>query len=257
MSVRAKASAVAIAALACVLLAPAAMASTGPVQFTGRQLKTALLPASDFVAGYTSTDESDSGRHLEHGSLFSLRSMSCSNFWLFSGQEAGFGETAFATDLVEDKTGRLNLQETFVQSIYQFASTRAAALFFGRLMDKYRSCRSAGEPGGSGKTIRETLHSESALRVGVHQASQVIEYVTASETPGPPLVFYLLWTIDGTDVYWISTNPDSGSPRPTQSSLTLKLIARVSALGNPRTANNHGKLPDLTGRLLASSEKAG
>ncbi len=230
MSVRAKASAVALAALAGLLLASAAMASSGPAQFTGRQLEAALLPASDFVAGYTSTDESDSGRHLEHHALFSLRSMSCSSFWLFSGQVAGFGETAFAGNLVEDKTGALSPQEVFDQSIYQFASTRAAASFYGQLMGKYRSCRSASEPGGSGKTIRETLHSESTLRVGGHQASQVIEYVTASETPGPPLVFYLLWTIDGTDVYWISTSPVSGPPQPTQSSLTLKLIARVSAL---------------------------
>jgi hypothetical protein len=230
MSVRVKASAVALAALACLLLAPAATASPGPVQFTGRQLKAALLPASDFVAGYISTDESDSGRHLEHATVFRLRSMNCSTFWLFSGQVAGFGETAFATNLVEGKTGRLNPQETFVQSIYQFASTRAAASFYGQLTRKYRSCRSAGEPGGSGKTIRETLHSEAALLFGGHHASQVIEYVTASRTPGPPLVFYLLWTIDGTDVYWISTNQDSGSPRPALSSLTLKLIARVSAL---------------------------
>lgn len=230
MSVRVKASAVVLAALACLLLAPAAMASPRPVQLTGGQLKAALLPASDFVAGYTSTDESDSGRHLEHGIVFRLRSTNCSTFWLFSGQVAGFGETAFATDLVEENTGRLLPQETFVQSIYQFASTRAAASFYGELMGKYRSCRSGGEPGGSGKTIRETLHSASTLLVGGHQASQVIEYVTASRTPGPPLVFYLLWTIDGTDVYWISTNQDSGSPRPTESSLTLKLIARVSAL---------------------------
>ena len=34
------------------LLSPAAMASShGPVQVTGKQLKSALLPASDFVAG--------------------------------------------------------------------------------------------------------------------------------------------------------------------------------------------------------------
>jgi hypothetical protein len=254
MSVRAKASVVAVAALACVLLAPAAMASSAPVQLTGRQLKAALLPASDFVAGYTSTDESDSGRHLEHGTLFRLRSMSCSTFWVFSGQVAGFGETAFATNLVEDKTGRLNLQETFVQSIYQFASNRAAASFYVQLMGKYRSCRSASEPGGSDKTIREMLHSESALLVGGHQASQVIEYITASRTPGPPLAFYLLWTLDGTDVYWISTSQVSGPLRPTQSSLTLKLIARVSALGNPRTANYHGKLPDFS--PPAPNEKA-
>ena len=110
------------------------------------------------------------------------------------------------------------------------ASPRAAALFYGQLTGKYRSCRSAGEPGGSGKTIRETLHSQAALLFGGHQESQVIEYVTASRTPGPPLVFYLLWTIDGNDVHWISTNQYSGSPRPALSLLTLKLIARVSAL---------------------------
>jgi hypothetical protein len=251
MSVGVKASAIALAALACLLLAPAAMASTRPVQLarpvqlTGTQLRAALLPASDFAVGYTSTDESDSGRHLEHATVFHLRSTSCTTFWLFSGQVAGFGETAFATNLVEDKTGRLNSQETFVQSIYQFASTRAAASFYGQLMGKYRSCPSAGEPGGSGKVIRETLHSTSALLVGGHEASQVIEYVTASDTPGPPLVFYLLWTIDGTDVYWISTNPEFGAPEPTQTSLTLKLIARVGALGNPRTAKYRRKLSDL------------
>jgi hypothetical protein len=42
---------------------------------------------------------------------------------------------------------------------------------------------------------------------------------------------YLLWTIDGTDVYLINTEMITpGSPQPSQSSLTLKLIARVGAL---------------------------
>jgi hypothetical protein len=44
-------------------------------------------------------------------------------------------------------------------------------------------------------------------------------------------VIYRMWTIDGTDVYLINTIPqNTGSPHPTQSSLTLKLIARVAAL---------------------------
>lgn len=50
MSFRARASAVALTAVACILLAPAAMASSGPVQVTGKQLKSALLPASGGVA---------------------------------------------------------------------------------------------------------------------------------------------------------------------------------------------------------------
>ena len=231
MPLRAKASAVALAALACLLLAPAAMASSGPAQFTGRQLKAALLPASDFVAGYQASNETDSGRHLEHFTFFSLRSMKCSSFWLLIGQADGFGNTAFARDQVYDKTGTLNPKEIFEQSIYQFASTRAAASFYGELMAKYRSCRSASASAGSGKTVRFTVHSKSTLRVGGHQATQIIEYLTASGVPGPPLVTYLLWTLDGTDVYWISATPlSSDPPQPAESSLTLELIARVSAL---------------------------
>jgi hypothetical protein len=55
MSFRAGAGAVVLTtAAACLLLASAAMASSrGPVQLTGKQLKGALLPASDFVAGLT------------------------------------------------------------------------------------------------------------------------------------------------------------------------------------------------------------
>jgi hypothetical protein len=105
VSFRAKASAFALGAVACMLLAPAAMASSrGPVQFTGRQLKAALLPASDFVPGYTAALEADSGRRLEHVSLFTVRSMSCPDFWFFIRESYGFGETAFATDVVSNPT---------------------------------------------------------------------------------------------------------------------------------------------------------
>ena len=52
MSFRSKVSAIAITAAACLVFAPAAMASSGPVQVTGKQLKSALLPGSDFLAGY-------------------------------------------------------------------------------------------------------------------------------------------------------------------------------------------------------------
>ena len=60
MSFRTKVSAIAVTAAACMLFAPAAMASSGPIQVTGRQLKSALLPASDFLAGYSAGAELDS-----------------------------------------------------------------------------------------------------------------------------------------------------------------------------------------------------
>ena len=232
MSIRAKVTAVAVTAAACVLLAPAAMAAThSPVQVTGKQLKSALLPASDFVAGYKTTAEGDSGRTLEHLLLNNVPSMSCKDFWATAGMVFGFGETAFAGDLVADKTGMLSPHELFNQGVYQFASTRAAASFFAKITTKYRSCRSLTESDGSGGTLRETVHSATKQRVGGHQALQIIQFITDSKVSGPAVPVYLLWTINGTDVYFINTTLlDSSSPQPTQSSLTLKLIARVTAL---------------------------
>ena len=230
MSFRAKAAVVAVTAAACMLVAPAALASShGPV--TGKQLKSALLPASDFVAGYTTSAEGDSGRKLEHGTLYNLRTMSCQNFWVFVGVTFGFGDTAFASDLVVDKTGMKNPEEIFSQSVYQFASSKTAASFYGEVNARYRSCRSLSVSDGSGGTLKRTVHSQVKERVGGHQATQIVEYSTDTRIPGPPLRIYLLWTISGTDVYMISTTPlTPGSPQPTQSSLTLKLITRVAAL---------------------------
>jgi len=233
MSFRARASAVVLTtAAACLLLAPAAMASShGPVQVTGKQLKGALLPASDFVAGYVASNEADSGSKLEHGRLFNVSSMSCARFWTVAGSTQGFGETAFATDLVDSDGHVASVYEVFDQTVYQFASTRAAASFYGPLNAKYRSCRSVSLPDGAGGTVRLTVHSESKQRVGGHQALRLVEYASDSTINISSLSTDVLWTIDGADVYLIDTTVlDNTSPKPTQASLTLKLIARVSAL---------------------------
>src|SRR5579859_1367971 len=232
MSFRSKVSAMAVTAAACVLFAPAAMASSGPVQVTGRQLKPALLPASDFLAGYTAQAENDSGRKLEHSTVFKLSSMSCSDFWLFIGVVGGFGDTAFAGDLIDPgSAGSVSVVETFTQAVYQFASGHAAATFYSQLNAKYRSCRTLTESDGKGGTARRTIRSQSKQHVGGHQAVQLVETFTDSKIPGPALLTYVLWTIDGADVYMINTIPlNVPSPRPAQSSLTLKLISRVSAL---------------------------
>ena len=232
MSFRAKITAIAVSAAACVLLAPAAMAATrGPVQVTGKQLKSALLPASDFVAGYKSTAEIDSGRGLEHLRLFNVSSMSCQDFWDIAGGGYGFGETAFAGDLVADKTGALSPREILDQGVYQFANAQAAASFFAKINTKSRSCRSFTESDASGGTLLLTVHSQTKQHVGGHQALQIVQFIRDSKISGPAVPVYRLWTIDGTDLYYMdATVLGSGSPQPTQSSLTLKLIARVTTL---------------------------
>jgi hypothetical protein len=231
VSFRSKVSAIAVTAAACIVLAPAAMASSGPVQVTGKQLKSALLPPSDFLAGYKVANENDSGRKLEHGTLFKLPSMSCGKFWLFIGVVGGFGDTAYAGDLIDAKSASVSVFETFNQTVYQFASTHAAASFYSQLNAKYRSCRTVTSSNGKGGFIRRTVNSQSKQHVGGHQAVQLVESVSFSRIAGPPLMIYVLWTIDGADVYMISTTPLSvSSPKPAQASLTLKLITRVTHL---------------------------
>jgi hypothetical protein len=234
-------TAAAAAATACLLLAPAALASSQspqsprsshqPVQVTGKQLKSALLPASDFVAGYAASNVTDSGGSLEHLTLFNVSSMKCSSFWLFIGTAYGFGETAFATDLVQAKSSQEAVQENFNQSVYQYASANGAASFYAKMSAKYRACRSITESFPKTGTIRYTVHSQSKEQVGGHEALQLIEYATFPNTSLPAVVTYWLWTIDGSDIYVIKTVLGTvNSPQPTQSSLTLKLIARVDAL---------------------------
>ena len=232
MSLRVKVTAVAIAAASCVLLGPAALASSGPVQVTGKQLGSALLPASDFQPGYGVIFSSNSGGSLEHVTVFHLSSVSCKVFWPVIGVVRGFGDTAFASSLIGvNKNTVPSVVEAFSQSVYQFASARSAGTFFSQLNAKYRSCRSVTISGTKGGTLHFAVHSLSKLHVGGHQALQVVEYQTESKIPGPPFVTYLQWTINGADVYLINTQTLSVSkPQPAQSFLTLKLIARVTKL---------------------------
>jgi hypothetical protein len=232
MSFRARATAIAVTAAGCLLLAPAALASSGPVQVTGQQLRSALLPTADFQPGYSVSNENDSGRGLEHLTLFNVASMSCHDFWALAGTASGFGETAFAGDQVLNKPGTASVVEIFDQSVYQFASTRTAASFYAAVSARYgSSCRSVSFPDTNGGTLKETVHSRSEQRVAGHEALLLVEDLSDSKVSGPPVVTWALWTQVNDDVYVVDSQVLSvESPQPTLSSLTLKLISRVTAL---------------------------
>jgi len=146
MSFRVKASAIAVSAAVCMLLAPAAVASAGvshaPVQVTGKKLKTALLPPTRFQPGYSTIFAGNSGGKLEHSTVFHIPSMKCVNFWNFIGHVKGFGETAFATESATSKSGKAPILEIFSQSVYQSASHHAATVLNGQISAKYKSCKS-------------------------------------------------------------------------------------------------------------------
>jgi hypothetical protein len=235
MSFRVKAGAIAVSAAVCMLLAPAAVASAGvshaPVQVTGKKLKTALLPPSRFQPGYSTIFAGNSGGKLERGTVFHIPSMKCVNFWNFIGHVKGFGETAFATESATSKSGKAPILEIFSQSVYQSASHHAATVLNGHISAKYKSCKSVSFSDGHGGTIRETVHARKTERVGGHPSLLLTEYLTDTKVKGVRVVTKALWTIVGTNVYMIDSDLlNVTSPKPTLSSLMLKLIARVRAL---------------------------
>ena len=233
MSFRVKACAATIAA-ACVLFTPAAMASPGishaPVQVTGKQLKNGLLPPSHILPGYVTIFSDNSGGKLEHGGLFHIPTLKCSDFWAFLGTGDSLGETAQAETTSAAKSAAAPVHEFIDQSVYQFASTSAAATFFNQVSAKFKSCRSVSVK-SNGSTLKHQVHSRTALRVGGHQSLKLVEFFTDSKAPGPPLVTDVLLTVFGDDFYMISTDLlNVSSPKPSQSSLMLKLIPRIRAL---------------------------
>jgi len=157
--------------------------------------------------------------------------MKCVNFWNFIGHVKGFGETAFATESATSKSGKAPVEEIFSQAVYQSASHHAATVLNGRISAKYKSCKSVSFSDGNGGTIRETVHARKAERVGGHPSLLLTEYLTDTKVKGARVVTKALWTIVGTNVYMIDSSLlNVKSPKPTLSSLMLKLIARVRAL---------------------------
>ena len=115
--------------------------------------------------------------------------------------------------------------------MYQFASNHAAATVYAQIGAKYKSCKSVSSSNGRGGTSKQSVHSRVAERVGGHQSLLLTEFFTDSNTPGPPLVTVALWTLDGTDIYMVHSQLlNVHAPKPTLSSLMLKLIPRVRAL---------------------------
>ena len=106
MSLRAMAvSGLAVAGL--LLTVPAAQAAT-PVQLTGAQLASRLLPPSSFPSGYkiAKSGTYNSGRRLEHGPVkHHLATFSCKTYIVKGLPRTGFGETATAASVVASGSG--------------------------------------------------------------------------------------------------------------------------------------------------------
>ena len=160
-----------------------------------------------FQPGYSTIFAGNSGGQLEHGAVFHIPSMKCVNFWNFIGTVKGFGETAFATESASSKSGKAPVLEIFSQAVYQSASHHAATVLNGQISAKYRSCKSISFSDTKGGTIRETVHARKAERVGGHPSLLLTEYLTDTKVKGVRVVTKALWTIVGTNVYMIDSQP--------------------------------------------------
>ena len=196
----------------------------GPAQWAGFQLAAALLPTSDFPAGYQVIENLDTG-----DGLFSQPdTVPTANCRLGGAVEIVLGDgslyhaygTADATELLESSSQPATVQTVLLgQAVYQFASPANAETFFSSV----RTCLIDNRAWSHGV--------DTALVNGDQAVTADLSYnqagaVSSSTEP--------LFVLQGTDVFALSaasyTSP--GTPTiPGAAELIAELIARVNALG--------------------------
>ena len=236
MIFRAAGAALAALAAACLLLAPAAQASARSVQVSGNQLKSALLPASDFGSGDQSSPAATSGGSLLHQRARGrISGLGCATFEVAPGVGT-FGQTAYALRAIFNPhpSPDLSKDRVYVESVVQFASAKAAASYFSQAYAKYAACADFTESvpanlglGVSG-SLTTTLASISRTSVGAYQAFRVGESSEVSLAPGLSLKQDTLAALAGTDVYYLVSIGGTGKRVP--AALMGDQISRVQQL---------------------------
>ena len=229
MSIRVIVAAVVTAAGMVIVTCGSAVAATSraaspAVQLTGTQLLAALLPRSDFPAGFKLDKSSvfDSGRHLENSpAQYHLSTMSCSSFSENFGG-TGFGETATAFDDFVNRTDTAS----YAQQVYQFKTRSAASSFFKGLRAISRRCPSFLLHGFASGIITHAFDArpiDGDRTFQVNQSGSVMGVLIAVDT---------VFSVAGTDVFFTANLGIAVAPPSSPSARTsmLKLITRVRAI---------------------------
>jgi hypothetical protein len=237
-----RAAAIASAALvtASFLLAPAALASTHKtpkvIQVNGDKLYSALLPASSFGPDYQSGFWLHSTGGLWHLPVKDhVPTMGCGQFE--QGTALGFfGETSVALSYSNNPNPfpqYPNVEFYYFQSVYQFASAKAAATYYSQAHAKYAKCTDFTEavpatsvPGSGGLEI--DTQSVGTTNVGKYQAFQVGQTANLSELPGFTIDLSTTVTLEGTDVFTMISVGGTNDVVPV--SMMQNLISRVQKL---------------------------
>jgi hypothetical protein len=221
-----------VALAATMAMAPGAAipaSAATAAQLTGTQLKSGLLPASGFPAGYVISNVSDSGSHLQSSrARYNLATMTCTAWQHDGGGYAAFGATASATDLAVP--AHASTAGPFEQDAVQFATASAASGYFSDLRAILFRCRTYSQR-EDGKTVTTTIRVIAAPPVHGHPAFWAdTTYVPAGQPIGPDADF--LYTTAGADVVDVIDLGGAGnSPAsPATPVLLGKLLTRVLAL---------------------------
>jgi hypothetical protein len=196
---------------------------------TGVKLKSALLPASGFPAGFKiyARYSHDSGSRMSSSpAQYDLATMLCGKFAAVLGAP-GFGETAWATDEFLDR----GLEQAYAQFVYQFRSPRIASTFFAGLRTTTMRCRSftAYEFGVSNQL---TQHATVAATINGHQAMQIAQTALIPATRAMSNIDYL-FVLDDTDVFGCIRAGLGGAlvpDQPAAATIVTRLITRVQTL---------------------------
>jgi hypothetical protein len=203
-------------------------------QISGSRLADGLLPASAFGDGDYSTGQITTGKWLQsRPPTTSLARMSCATFEQF-GFSDDIGDTASAQEDITSPDNFGDYPDVMIfglQSVMQFASTKAAATYYGNLYAKFRACPTVTtpDPGSTdGGTTELSNISLTKTTIGHNQAFDVLQSDIDSDFL--EFSFYNATTtvLAGTNVYMIyETNGTNDTIEP---SLLSQLISRTQAL---------------------------
>jgi hypothetical protein len=214
--------------------AAASSLSTKPApQVTGTRLQSALLPASAFGDGFTVTQRLNSGSKLASTKLHIKPSnLTCAAFEMYIFVR-GFGNTAGATNSVENPSPDFSSYPSIVlsgdQTVLQFKTAGAATSFYNQAYARYKQCVAFTEPDPADNSQFElTVQSLAKTTVGKNKAFQVIQLVDIAALPAFGFYENTAVVLSGTNVYTI--DDVNGTNDPISASLLGKLISRVQAL---------------------------
>jgi hypothetical protein len=208
---------------------PPRAAIPAPVQLTGTQLAAALLPISDFPAGYQELSRLDSGSRVGIGDLYAVAptTASCrlgmaSEFVGSSGLFVpGYG-TANATNSFDRfiPSGGIAVNFVLDEAVWQFSSPANAGAFFSAA----RTCLIDNEPWSNGVDTAP-VNGDQAVTADLRDTTPFPADDWATEP---------LFVLHGTDVFALSAAAGPARPLtiPGAAELIAKLIARVDALSS-------------------------